>query len=136
MSAWDDAVLCTDAALTEQESRMPELAQRTRAESGATAYDGKRRLVKLDIESWLERRGVYPDALRRPAQLNRAACFLELAYIYRDLAARNDNIAAQKADYYQARFVEEIEGVRLSVNETEAPETETVVRTRPVMWRA
>jgi hypothetical protein len=135
MSAWDDAALCTDADLTSQESRMPEIAQKGKSENGASAYDGKRALVKRDLESWMERRGVNPDALKRPAQLNRAAVFLELAYIYRDLAQRNDTVAAGKADYYQERFDEEIGGVRLAIDAI-TPEAEQTVRVRPLMWRA
>jgi len=113
MSAWTDATLCTDSDLTTYESRMPEAAKKVAGGSGQSAYDGKRAVAKDEIGARLERRGTDPDGLTRPAQLRRCAIFLELALIFRDMAQRNDNIAADKAAYYDTRADDELDGLAL-----------------------
>lgn len=135
MSAWTDAALVTDADLTAQESRMPAQAQKIVAETGASAYDGKRALAKRDISSWLQRRKIQTSGIVDPSQFNRAATFLELSYIYRDLAQRNDTVAAQKAEFYYTQFSEEIEGLQFDYQE---PETSPTAQSRPLptVWRS
>lgn len=134
MSAWSEATLTTDADLTAQESRMPAQARKLVSETGASAYDGKRALAKRDIESWLQRRKIQFSGISDPAQFNRAATFLELSYIYRDMAQRNDTVAAQKAEFYYQAFSEEIEGLRFDYSSPAEADTKT--RPLPVMWRA
>jgi len=110
---WTEIVLATDEDLRNQESRMPEAARQTLSKGGFYAYDGKRDLAKADIGNYLRRRGTDPNYLLDPSQLNRAAVFLELAYIYRDLANRNDTVSAEKARVYQQFYDYEIENLFL-----------------------
>jgi len=103
-----------DADLTMQESRMPALGKKISAiGTGSTAYDGKRALAKRDIGQWLFRRGYALSGIRDLTQFNRAAVYLELSYIYRDLATRNDEISADKAAYYLTQFGTEIESISI-----------------------
>ena len=135
MSVWTAATLVTDADLTAQESRMPDQAQRVVADSGGTAYDGKRGLVKADLTSWIKRRGLSAAGVLDPTEFNRAATFLELSYIYRDMAQRNDVVASGKSDFYHARYVEEIEGLDFDY---EAPTATATTHVRPLayLWRS
>lgn len=131
MSAWTEAALCVDADLTAYESRMPEAAKKVRGDSNASAYDGKRLLAKEEIEVRLEGRGIDVDGILRPAQFRRAAVFCELAMIYRDLAQRNDNVAGEKALYYEQRFDNEME--RIAVEYVDPGDTKPPV-VRPQIW--
>jgi hypothetical protein len=131
--SWSTTDLVTDADLTAQESRMPAQAKRSLSDEGATAYDGKRALVKRDIASWLQRRGMRLTGITDPTQFNRAATLLELSYIYRDMAQRNDTVSSQKADAYYELYSQEIEGLRFDYA---APaETDTTVRPLALLWR-
>jgi hypothetical protein len=112
--AWNDQDLCTDADLTAQESVMPDLAKRNRKSTNATSYDGKRALVKRDIASWLRRNNYFTDALADPTEFNRAAVFLELAYIYADMGSSGDSIATAKAASYREMYEYELEGLQIS----------------------
>jgi len=110
----DFNALISDADLTMQESRMPALGKKISAiGTGSTAYDGKRALAKRDIGQWLFRRGYALSGIRDLTQFNRAAVYLELSYIYRDLATRNDEISADKAAYYLTQFGTEIESISI-----------------------
>jgi len=122
---WVDVVLASDDDLRDQESRMPEQAMAIQGRGGRAAYDGKRRIAKRDIESWLRRRGLDPDGLNQPTQLNVAAVYKELALIYRDMANRNDTVAMEKAEYYESQYDEELDGLALDYTApTETPAVE------------
>jgi len=118
VSDWSTIELATDADLSAQESRMPDAAKQTPSKGGFFAYNGKRALAKRDIEAVIRRRGWDPQFLTDPSQLNRAATFLELAYIYRDLSHRSDTVSAEKARYYTELYMGEIETVILSYSPT------------------
>lgn len=134
MSLWDSAILCTDADLTDQESRMPELGKKVVAESGKTAYDGKRLLAKRDIAAFLKRTSYHTAGLTDPTQFNRAAVFLELAYIYRDLAVRNDTISKDKSDDYLLMYKEEIESLQIDYADPGVEDTSEKIQV--LKWRA
>lgn len=125
---WKNVNLATDEDISSQESRMPDAAKQVRSKGGFYAYDGKRDLAKRDIEAYLRRRNTDPNYLTDPTQLNRAAVFLELAYIYRDMANRNDTVSADKAKYYQERYEDEIETVLLDYSPPSERAPSAVVR--------
>jgi len=136
-SAWDAATLATDDDLTEQESRMPELAMKVVGEGGKSAYDGKRALAKRDIGTKLRKLGYHTDGITGPAQFNRCAVFLELAYVYRDLAVRNDKVSGEKADFYLEAFNDEFKGLVFDYDPSLAPTTATTTRPLAIpLWRA
>jgi hypothetical protein len=109
MSLYDDAILCTDADLAAWEHTMPALGQKM------GAYAGKRNLAKNFIAKQLIKRGISPDELATPSQLNDAAAFKELELIFRDLADKQESIAANKADHYSRMFEDELETVLLKL---------------------
>lgn len=127
--------LCTDSDLADQDSAMPELGKKiTNSTSGRSAYDGKRKLVKRDIGAHLLRLGYQTGGVLTPSQFCRAAVFLELAYIYSDLAKRNDEIAAAKAKTYLAQYDDEIESVKFDYDPPFV--ADTTIRTVIPIWRA
>jgi hypothetical protein len=134
----DFNVLATDADLTQQDSVMPALAQRVvDSETGKDAYDGKRALAKRDIASWLWKREFDPAGVKFPWDFNRAATFLELAYIYSDMSRRNEGIANEKAALYRRLYEEEIESVKFQYEPPMVPEQKPPdVRTTACLWRA
>jgi hypothetical protein len=117
MSLFDDATLCTDDDLTQWESKMPALAERT------NVYAGKRQLAKNFLGKQLIKRGVNTDEIADPTQLKDAAVFKELELMFRDLSDKSDSIAAQKACYYGDMFDDELEVIflKLSTGEAAAP---------------
>lgn len=111
MSTFADAVLAEDADLTRYEHLMPALAIREKA------YDGKRELAKIYLGKRLRQRGVDLNLIEDPTQLNSAAVFKELELIYRDLSQKNESIAAQKAEYYERLFDQELELIILDLTD-------------------
>jgi len=135
MSAWDSATLTDDAALTEYESSFPEAPKKIKGEGGKTAYDGKRELAKAKIGRWLVRRGFELSGLTSPAQFATAATLLELSLTYRDMAKRNDAVSGQKAEYYEAEYIEEIEGLSFAYD-APATTSQPFVRGTATLWRS
>jgi len=125
MSAFSDAILCTAADLTQQESRMPEAAKNVRTPSGYTAFDGKYDLAKEAVEKWLRKHGIHPDGITNPAQLKRAAVYKTLELCYRDMGSKQDTVSWNKADYYAAQFDEEISTIDLDFDPTLVPVVQT-----------
>lgn len=122
MSAFSDAVLCTDDDLKQQESRMPEAAKAVRAPNGATAADGKIALAKEAVEKWLRRHGIHPDGVTNPAQLKRAATYKTLELMFRDMGSRNDSVSWDKAKFYAEAFDEEIDTLELDYDPSLVPQ--------------
>lgn len=114
---WTDAVLVTDADLTAWERNMPELAQKMKGPSGASAYDGKRALAKNRLAKVLLQKGITPDAIQDFSQLKDAATFLELELIFRDLSEKPESIASIKAEHYATLFESELELLILKLSD-------------------
>lgn len=131
----DYNTLCTDDDMAQQESRMPALGQKVQGGGGRTAYTGKRALAKKDITNWLFRRGYQPVGVANPEMFNRAAVFLELSYIYRDMANRNDQISSDKADHYRAEYESEIENLQFAYVQPLNVE-ENKIRPVATWWRS
>ncbi len=127
MSLFDDTTLCQDSDLTDQESKMPDLAKRVRGANGKTAYDGKRALAKEIISKQLRKRGIHPDALTKPEQLKRAAVYKELELVYRDMADKNDSVSSDKANYYMKAFDDELDSLELDYDPSLAPDTSQTI---------
>jgi hypothetical protein len=134
----DYNALCIDNDLTLQESRMPALAKKTVAigMGGASAYTGKRELAKRDLGQWIYRRGYELSGLLDLTEFNRSAVFLELSYIYRDLATRNDEISAEKAAYYLSQYGAEIESVRFDYQPPQSSVSQFQQRPVCSWWRS
>lgn len=133
----DYNALCTDADLTLQESRMPALAKKTLAiGTMKSAYDGKRAIAKRDLGQWIYRRGYELSGLLDLTEFNRSAVFLELSYIYRDMATRNDEISADKAAYYLSAFNTEIENVRFDYQPPQSSISQFQQRPVCSWWRS
>jgi len=113
--AWSTLTLATDADLTNWERNMPELGQKVKGPSGASAYDGKRTLAKNFIAKFLLKKSIDIDALADPTQLRDLATFKELELIYRDLSEKEGSIAHVKAEYYARLFEEEAELIVLTL---------------------
>ncbi len=122
MSAFSDAVLCAEDDLRAQESRMPDAAKAVRAPNGATAADGKITLAKEAAEKWLRRHGIHPDGVITPAQLQRAAVYMTLALMFRDMGSRNDSVSWDKAKFYTAQFEEEMSSLELDYDSSLVPQ--------------
>jgi hypothetical protein len=135
MSAWENAELTDDAALTEYESSFPEAAAKIKGASGATAYDGKRAIAKGKIGRWLVKKGFALEGILDPSQFSAAATLLELSLIYRDMAKKRDSVHGGIADYYWEEYKEEIESLSFSY---EAPATPPsgFVRSQTTIWRS
>ena len=133
-SVWDSAVLATDQDLSDQDSNMPDLGKKVVRAAGRTAYDGKRSLVKRDIGSWLIRHDYSLAGILTPSQLTRAAVFLELAYIYTDMAQGKDTISQEKADQYYELYERELEGLPLDYQEPASSDIPTT-KTQLTRWR-
>jgi hypothetical protein len=131
---WATVQLVQDSDLTAQESHMPAMAKALRTPEGISAYDGKRQLVKTDIEAWLRRRNMAPDFLVTPSQLTRAAVFLELSYIYSDMANRDESVAAMKAASYLKRYREELDTIALDYVENAPPVETNQPKYRPMIY--
>jgi hypothetical protein len=106
-TSWDDAVLTTDANLTQFERRMPQLAMNIRGPAGASAYDGKRQAAKDQLRRDLRTSKVFVKDLTDFSELQRAATFLELSLIFFDMADRNDNLSFEKASFYRDEYKKE-----------------------------
>lgn len=133
----DTNALACDGDLTDQDSAIIGLAKKIiDPVSGKSAYDGKRGLVKRDIATWLERREYSPAGVTYPWQFNRAAVLLELAYIYGDLARRNEGIANEKSELYTRMYQEEIESLEFAYTAPATTSNSTFIRTTAIMWRA
>lgn len=116
--AWVDVVLTTDADLKKWESRMPELGQLPAGPGAERPYDGKRALVKSRITTALRRRDMNPDGLLRPVEeLGDLAAWLELSFIFRDMAKQEGSLYAEKADYYMRLYQNEWDGIALTYEE-------------------
>jgi hypothetical protein len=123
---WSTATLAQDSDLTRYESRMPDLAKKIVGPSGKSCYDGKRDIAKHRIANLLRARNMDLDGLQAPTQLADAAALLELSLIFRDMAWRNDAVAAEKAAYYEQTFQEEMDGIALDYEEPDvSPDNNT-----------
>jgi hypothetical protein len=115
MAIWDDTELTVDAELTRFDRRMPQLAQSIKGPSGASAYDGKRQAAKDQLRRDLRSSEVLVADLQDLTQLQRAATFLELSLIYRDMADRNDTISSENASYYLDEYKSELNQLSLDL---------------------
>lgn len=134
----DFNVLCVDADLTQQDSVMPALSQRVVDPSTLkSAYDGKRALVKRDIASWLTKRSYDLGGITFPWDFNRAATFLELAYIYEDMSRRNEGLANEKALRFRELYQTELESVSFQYSPPIIPDDRALstIRTTATVWR-
>lgn len=137
MSVWSAAGnLATDEDLSIHESSMPGRAQQRLGPTGTAASYQKHELAKERIESDLRKRGVSVDGITTPGQLKRAAIWLTLSLMFRDMARDTDRVSQEKADLYQAMYQDEMESITLDYDSSLVPSPPAQVIVTSQLWRA